>query len=241
MVSIKLYDNKIILSNYTIIDNFVKEKNSCKRDYINESVSRAKRKIYDFGICNDWTHFLTITFNSKKINRFDLLEVKNKFLKYLRNYTRIDSDFKYLVVPELHKNGALHFHGLVRFGLNSRIYLKKFKSNIFNHDLFTKIFGFNRFIEIIEKSNAIITYIVKYVSKEVNKIFRNYYFHSKNLNEPLKIQITNEFEIEKITKKIEPYFLSEQQGLYFYQNSFVSSFVIDNTHELYAYYYTLFN
>ena len=116
MVSIKLYDNKIILSNYTIIDNFVKEKNSCKRDYVNESVSRAKRKIYDFGICNDWTHFLTITFNSKKINRFDLLEVKNKFLKYLRNYTRIDNDFKYLVIPELHKNGALHFHGLVYFG-----------------------------------------------------------------------------------------------------------------------------
>lgn len=238
MLSFKLYDKKIIISNYSIsLTNSVKKSSFNTRNYINESVSRAKRKIYDLGLCNSWSHFITMTFDKKKINRFNLNEVKTKFIKYLKNYSRIDKDFKYLVIPELHKNGALHFHGLVFFGDNSMKYLKWFKKNIFNHQLFSKTFGFNRFIKITYKSDAIITYIVKYVSKDISKLFRNYYFRSNNLKEPLKFQIKDNFIISNELKKIEPLFCCETPGLNFYQNSFVSSFVINSNHELYNFYY----
>lgn len=240
MVTLKLFDEKLVISNYAAAKcNTPKKKDfSITRDYATESISRSKRKIYEFGICNDWTHFLTMTFNSKKIDRHNLKEVKSKFIKYLKNYSRIDNDFKYLVIPELHKNGALHFHGLVSFGDKSTKYLKRFKNNIFNHKLFTEKFGFNRFIEIVEKSFKVISYIVKYVSKDVGRIFRNYYFHSQNLKLPLKITIDDKFEVEKIIKKIETHNICEEEGFHSFQNVFVNTYVFLNTHVLYKYYYT---
>ena len=241
MITLKFFDEKIIISNYATFENQgIKKGSSKSRDYTNESISRAKRKIYDLGVCNNWSHFLTMTFNSNKINRFNTNEVKKKFIKYLKNYSRIDKDFKYLVIPELHKNGALHFHGLVSFGENSKQFLKRFKKNIFNHKLFTEKFGFNRFIEIVEKSNAVISYIVKYVSKDVNKIFRNYYFHSNNLQEPLKVKITDDKIVLETIRKMEPLINAKVPELHFFQNVYVSSYVINKTNELYDYYYNTF-
>lgn len=242
MITMKLFDNKLIVSNYAAAKQGIKQKKDSlkNRDYSNESLSRTKRKIYEFGICNNWTHFLTMTFNSKKIDRHNLKDVKSKFIKYLKNYSRIDKDFKYLVIPELHKNGAIHFHGLVCFGSETSKYLKRFKNNIFNHKLFTERFGFNRFIAICEKSVKVISYIVKYVSKDVGRIFRNYYFHSNNLVEPFKIKIEDFFENEKILKKIETLNFCEHQGFYSFSNVFVNTYVIEDTHVLYKYYYTKF-
>ena len=39
---------------------------------LEESISRAKRVIYEIARCNEWDFFITLTVNSKKYDRTDL-------------------------------------------------------------------------------------------------------------------------------------------------------------------------
>ena len=76
------------------------------------SIRRARRKIYDYAICNPFDCFVTLTLDSREINRGDYSEVIKKLSTYLDNRVR-RRGLIYLGVPELHKKGGLHFHFLM--------------------------------------------------------------------------------------------------------------------------------
>lgn len=80
-----------------------------------ESLSRSRRLIQEYILCNDFTLFCTFTFDGEKVtDRTDYKDLKKRFSKALSNYrNRYDPDFKYLYIPELHENGAVHFHGVM--------------------------------------------------------------------------------------------------------------------------------
>lgn len=75
---------------------------------------RAKRKIFDYVICNPFDCFVTLTLDAKLIDRNDYKTVINKLNRYLDNRVRRNG-LIYVGVPEVHKNGGLHFH----FAMNS--------------------------------------------------------------------------------------------------------------------------
>lgn len=162
--------------------------NNTSRDYLNESLLRSKRTILDYALNNNFNYFVTITFDETKINRSNFNACKTKILKAFDNFKqRYDPEFKYILVPELHKNGiAIHFHGLI-FTTNTdflkRLYFSKvYYTIVYRHDFFFKRFGANRLIPIINSSERVAFYITKYISKSNVRVFNTSYFVSKGLN-----------------------------------------------------------
>lgn len=162
------------------------------RDYLFESLARSKRSVIELGINNTWSHFITITCDARKINRYDYDLVLKKIIKQFNNFKfRFDSDFKYLLIPELHSDGAIHFHGLIFISNVSRlIYLffdYKSHSKVYYDNWLLKNIGANRFIPIVRDSNAVVYYICKYISKNNTRVFSHSYFCSRGLKKSVKV------------------------------------------------------
>lgn len=81
-----------------------------------ESLSRAKRSIRDLMLCNKFDYFCTFTFSpdSWKVNRYDLSSCKRYIAKWFNNIkSRVAPDLRYIIIPEYHEDGAVHFHGVI--------------------------------------------------------------------------------------------------------------------------------
>lgn len=79
-----------------------------------QNLARARRTIRDLILCNPFRFFCTFTFSDSKIDRYDYKACKKAITKFFDNFrTRHASHFIYILVPERHKDGAWHFHGLV--------------------------------------------------------------------------------------------------------------------------------
>lgn len=93
------------------------------KDYKNHvdevSIKRTKKKVYDYAKSNEWQWFVTFTFSPDKVNRYDYDECTKYLSKWFNNLKRSSPALSYLVVPEQHKDGAYHFHGLFS-GINER-------------------------------------------------------------------------------------------------------------------------
>ena len=80
-----------------------------KEELLDCSRRRAKRKIFDYCICNEFSLFITLTLDKSLIDRSDYSAVIKKLNSFLSN--RVNRyGLKYIGVPEYHKNGGLHFH-----------------------------------------------------------------------------------------------------------------------------------
>lgn len=79
------------------------------------SLNRSKRMIYDYGRCNVWEWFFTLTFaRVEEFNAENYAECSAKVRGWFKNIRRnYCPDIKYLAVPEQHESGAWHFHCLV--------------------------------------------------------------------------------------------------------------------------------
>lgn len=79
------------------------------------NLCRARSTVRNLILCNKFDFFCTFTFNAEKIDRHNFAECKKKLAKLFNNYKdRYAPDFRYLVIPEFHKDGAVHFHGMVK-------------------------------------------------------------------------------------------------------------------------------
>ena len=145
---------------------------SIEKIYYN-NISRAKTSVKDIVLSNDFNYFVTITIK----NEFDRYNVDNAFSflkKFLKKYKRKYHIFSYIFIAEYHRDGAIHFHGLVflpssaiDFDLYPRI-IKNQKNNKFFHTFSSKIFdefGRNTFDFITDKQK-ISSYILKYITKD---------------------------------------------------------------------------
>ena len=95
------------------------------KDYKNHvdevSIKRTRKKVYDYAKSNEWEWFVTFTFSPDKVNRYDYDECVKHLSKWFNNlrHEYKSTALSYLVVPEQHKDGAYHFHGLFS-GINER-------------------------------------------------------------------------------------------------------------------------
>lgn len=155
-----------------MVDNFESESSRC-------SLSRTKRRIKEICLCNEFEFFVTLTINSKNADRFNLDEVqstlRNKFRTYKRYYSK---DFKYIFITEKHKDGAFHFHGMMKNIDENDIYINDF--GYYSSHYFDKL-GFNSFSKIVDY-NKCCSYIMKYITKDcVRNSSGSIFFHSQGL------------------------------------------------------------
>lgn len=168
------------------------------------SLSRTKRHIKEICFANDFQYFATITVDSKNCDRYSLDNVQN-LLKYTiqEKIRRKNKDFAYIFITEKHKDGAFHFHGLVK---NIDLYVND--NGYFSSSAFDNI-GYNSFSPIKDYSKTC-NYITKYITKECIKNSHNQiYISSRGLKKAL-------------TYSIEPIHLP-----WTYENDFVKSFEFD--------------
>lgn len=160
-----------------------------KKDRVlRNSINRSKNAIYEYSRANSWEYFITLTFNKQKINRYDYDEVSRKVGKWLNNArSRLSKDLKYIIVPELHKDGAYHLHGLLANTGDLKFIDSGIKNNghiVYNISNFN--LGFTTATTIIDTLKAS-NYITKYITKElaISTYGKNRYWVSRNLDKPI--------------------------------------------------------
>lgn len=154
-------------------------------DNMKRTRRRAIQTIYDYARANHWDLFVTWTFDPERVDRHDYDEVAAKMSNWLDN-TRKNTcpDMKYLVVPERHKDGAYHFHGLMAnvdvLPLKDSGVRDKKGRPIYN--LSSYRMGFTTATKI-EDSKRAANYITKYITDELICSTKNKrrYWVSRNL------------------------------------------------------------
>jgi hypothetical protein len=149
------------------------------------SVSRTKNKLIDLVRSNNWDYFLTFTFNPDKVDRYNYDEVVKKMSVWLNNQRKKYFNLKYVVVPELHKDGAYHFHGLFSDGLTYVDSGYKDKQGRVIYNVSDYKIGFTTATRVTDTKKAG-QYILKYITKDLCFRTENKrrYWASRNLNKP---------------------------------------------------------
>lgn len=169
-----------------------KNMNNVVRD---DSIIRAKRKVFDIALLNSYDYFFTWTLDSSKIDRYNVSVIKKKLIKYLNNMQQ-RYNFRCLLIPEYHKDGAVHFHGLCSGDLKLVDSGKKTDSGQVIYNMTQWKLGFSTAIELYGDYTTICKYITKYISKDFKKIFGKFYYTCGQLvREPDKVYTDLEYHL----------------------------------------------
>jgi hypothetical protein len=151
-----------------------------------DSIRRTKTTISDIVLCNDFDLFCTFTFAADRQN---VDKCKSKMSSWLKVQRQTYGRFKYIIVPEFHKDGkSIHFHALFK-GYNGPLVdsgHKVHKRIAYNMDNYSH--GFSTAVKI-DNIDKVSSYIKKYITKDMPKfIGKKRYWVSSQLDRPLKIQ-----------------------------------------------------
>lgn len=159
-----------------------------------EQAFRTKRKIKYYCQSNDFNLFWTLTLDDAKVNARNYTYSRQKLQAWLKYQREKYGKFDYLFVPELHKSGRIHFHGVTgklspplveaRYPKSNRL-IKKKGIQIYNAENWVNGFSTVSKIQSREKSAS---YITKYITKELiampSAFHQPRYFVSRGLKQP---------------------------------------------------------
>lgn len=78
------------------------------------SLSRTRSRVFELARCNHWDWFVTLTLDGQKWDRRALSAWRKSLAQWLRDYRkRTGAQIAYLLLPEQHRDGAWHIHGLL--------------------------------------------------------------------------------------------------------------------------------
>ncbi|MBE5944216.1 MAG: hypothetical protein E7258_04790 [Lachnospiraceae bacterium] len=124
------------------------------------STRRTKQSIYNISRANTWDYFATFTFKEDRYN-YDLC--KARLTKYLNNLrSRKCEDLEYLAVPEEHKDGAYHFHALLK-GVNNDVLCASYEKGRLMFKNWN--YGISQ-LESVKDTGKVAMYITKYITKD---------------------------------------------------------------------------
>lgn len=167
------YNAELINKNNNRVD-YIKSDIPVTRD---DSLKRAKDRIFDIAFVNSslWQFFITLTLDKTKIDRYDKKVINKKLKDWLYNMVR-NYNFNYLIIPEYHKDGAVHFHGLVSGDCLRLSYVGFDKKGRELYNLDSWRLGFSSCVRLDDNRAAVSSYITKYVTKDTSKILGNVYY-----------------------------------------------------------------
>lgn len=154
-----------------------------------ENLYNTKQRLIDLVYCNSlispWEYFVTLTFDPEKVDSFNYNEVVGVMGKWLDNIKHQNKNLKYVLVPELHKSGRVHIHGLFKNCPNLKLVDSGKRKNgckIYNIENYK--YGFTT-ISKIKNQEAVSVYMSKYMTKELIQISgRKTYWCSQGLERP---------------------------------------------------------
>lgn len=151
------------------------------------AAQRARRNLFDLAACNDFDLFFTLTLSPEEIDRYDYKEAVRRLGQWLSNRVR-RKGLRYVAVPELHKDGAVHFHGLCNAEAVKLVdsgHKDSHGRKVYNVSDWS--FGFTTAVRLNGSYEAVCHYIAKYITKqqEGGTIGGRYYFHGGELLRPV--------------------------------------------------------
>lgn len=170
-----------------------------------KSYNRARNNLFDLLMCTpSFDCFVTLTLDGDKINRYDYGEVVKRLGVWLDNRVRRKS-LTYVLVPEFHKDGAVHFHGLFNFdALNTVRACNAHTGAPLSDDegrpiynLKDYAFGFSTVIPLSGENARVATakYCYKYITKSKGeKVGGRYYLSGGALGRPRYEFVTVDYE-----------------------------------------------
>ena len=164
---------------------------------LDSNFSRARNMVLQYALCNPWDWFFTGTLDERKFNRYDLDKYQSQLSQFIRDKRKVyGSQIQFLLIPEQHKNGAWHIHGMLS-GLPDTV-IRKFRSpepdklikgGFMNWPDYQEKFGFCS-LGAIRDPIATAYYVVKYISKDIAQrekdLGKHLYFHSRPLKKAEK-------------------------------------------------------
>lgn len=165
---------------------------------------RARRAVYDYAMSTDFEYFVTLTVDEKRLNRYDAGEVFRHLHNWLDNHVRRNG-LTYVLVPEYHKDGAVHFHALFNDALPVKdsgtislprggkprrprskaqraAWLAAGGHVVYNLPAWG--WGFTTAIRLYGERAAAVGYVCKYISKAEDKIGGRWYYSGGALRGP---------------------------------------------------------
>lgn len=173
------YIKKYSVQRSTGGDNFKKLENN---------ISRARAKIQEYALCNDWKYFVTLTLDKSKYDRHDLDKFKKDLGVFINNRNRDQGNkLAYLLIPEQHEDGAWHMHGLINglkeseiHELNQEYFDKHTKGRVPKYIMDKwkkggKVYAWTKYadkfgyitLDVVRDTKRITSYIKKYITKDM--------------------------------------------------------------------------
>lgn len=174
-----------------------------RRDFSNalrsDSLKRSKERIFDISLMNleKWVYMVTFTLDPEKINRYNRVEINKKIQRWFQDKVK-RKGLVYLICPELHLNGAVHFHGIINDALTVErsgtyniperdkpvraetvLALGRSLDDFAVQEVFNVLdypFGFSTAVRLWGDKLNVCKYITKYVTKGSDKIMGNFYY-----------------------------------------------------------------
>ena len=184
------------------------------------NISRARNKILEYVLCNDFVFFVTLTLSPEKYDRENLPQFIKHLSKFINNYnSRKNANIQYVLIPEQHEDGAWHLHGFIMGLPYDRLELLKVDGDrklpykilnklkdgqlVYTFPEYEKRFGYNLF-EPIRNKKASALYMSKYLTKDISRnvkeLGNHLYYCSKGLKKAEIVKqgqfLDSEFEFE---------------------------------------------
>lgn len=176
---------------------------------------RARAMVRDYALCSDLKWFVTFTLDKTRIDRYDVAEITKRLNVWLDNRVRRNG-LRYILVPELHKDGAVHFHGLIndgaleltdsgtivrgggkprrpRSGAERQRWLDAGGHVVYNVGDWG--YGFSTAIALYGDPRRAVGYVTKYISKSAGKVGGRWYYSGGSLKLPKRSVMTADFDV----------------------------------------------
>lgn len=165
--------------------------------YNSINVIRRRQSISDLahenGCIIPWEYFVTLTFDDEFVtDSYSHEKVTKCLTKWLNNQKHQNPGMRYILVPELHKSGRIHFHGVfacvpnwkLEQGRNPNTGKLIYKNGSPIYNLINYKLGFTT-VSKVKNLEAVSHYISKYITKELlNLKNKKNVWHSRNLVKP---------------------------------------------------------
>lgn len=177
---------------------------------LKRAVRRARANVRKIALANDFDFFVTLTQNPEKVDRYDSSQCIRKLCKWCENQVQ-RYGLRYVVIPERHKDGAIHYHGFMSWdgeagagvvesgtfsmdGWNkprkavSRAQADEWRNNgarvVFNIPRWR--LGFSTAMDVYGKYDAAVGYVCKYIGKQMDgaRIGGRWFYHGGKLRKP---------------------------------------------------------
>ena len=173
---------------------------------LDRAKSRARAAVRRIALATDFKYFVTLTFDPSRVDSLDHAAVVKAMSTWCDNHVRRDG-LTYILVPELHQSGRVHFHGFFNDALPAvdsgcvkvpgvkklrKPRTKRDKAELLAaggkivYNLPKWTYGFTTALELSPPYPAAVAYVCKYIGKGAEKIGGRWYYSGGEIRKPME-------------------------------------------------------